>query len=174
MKRLLVALMSAVFCLSCLCGVACGENEEASTDGADSAQSSTKNEEPKRELKVGDKVDVYPNCEFNYIVDGKNIIEDFTVHIFSISMTVSDIHRPNANQPLSGLYYPYTYNIVIKGQASPELYKRTLQIWISYSTGSRFDIKTIVSENGTIMCDYTLNRGNLSELYFSSISLIAA
>lgn len=160
MKKLFVALISAVLCFSLFAFIGCDENEKPPEDRF-------------ANMQVGDQVSTYPDCEFNYKCvrkDGSN----FVIHISQFSVTLSEINSITPNDTLEGIIYPCLYTVVVKGTADSSLSgtSLTVALWCSYGSTLRSKIieSTTIQDDGSIVWELRWQVTEIDKVYIVEIT----
>lgn len=156
MKKLFVALISAVLCFSLFAFVGCDDNDHQYDDAP--------------EMKIGAKVAVSPNCTFDYQIDTAD--STMTVHVTSIEVTLCDIHSVGANDVLSGIYYPYEYELKAYGTTDAQYSGTNLQFVVfdghaGRSTSSEVSVDGSITWQSRIQSQVVFN-----QIIFSKIDIL--
>ena len=129
MKKLFVALISAVLCFSLFAFVGCDHK-------------STENDDINIEdCEVGYKVNVYPNCEFDYQYDANGIQYQF--HISSISAELTKKNTISSGDVIQGEFYPYEFTLTATGRTDSALAGKSFYLMLMSGNSGRTIICTI-------------------------------
>lgn len=167
MKKISCILLSVILCFTCLTVAGCSDDEY---------EDYTVN---LSEIKVGDAIPVYPNCEFDYVLTPESEIhteinKEYTFHISSITAKLAKKNIITANGVVKDQFYPFEIQVDIMGHTSPELAGYTFSIKVCCQT-SFIDIASIncvISPTGEFNGStvFGIYDANPAPIYFSLIS----
>ena len=151
MKKLFVALISAVLCFSLFAFVGCGKNSEIPSPD---------------DYQVGYQITPYPNFSFNYVAEVEN--ETYTVSISSLTITLTEKNVIEPNQTISGEFYRFSFQVVIKATTDSILTNRETAIRLLRNDTLTM-LKSTIQEDGTIEWAQVWHTLSIPQVCFSDI-----
>ena len=161
MKRFLCAVVSSVLCMTFLactmfalagCGAQETNNDDASLN----------------EYNIGDQLDVYPNCKFNYQVN-----DDCVVVVNSIKVTLAQKNVIEANETVLEPYYPYVFHVYANGYTDKKFAGKTIYLLVIVEEMYKqfFYYEATIENDGSIIWEYDQQTWtSATKVFFHSIT----
>lgn len=154
MKKILSLVLCFVFCLPFSFLVGCTNTSNKSHSFY--------------ETKIGYKLNVYPEIEFDYIVD-----DTCTVHVKDIQVELIKKNEIHENDTLTEPYHPYTFLVTAHGTTDSKHAGKTiyLHLFIEKKNNQLYYYPTTIANDGSICWEYEQETWNgITDVYFYDCS----